>query len=260
MIASVAWLAGRTKDCVDARDEGGIVNDAFEFLRIVLRKFAGAHPTRCGDFDAREAIAVEGSVEVAVSFDDVGGARLEADLGELRLHQEIAEAHIDLGAIEAAVRERHTRLPAKDGDSLDVDAQRIAHGRGFGDAGCAENVHEQCVGAHGRVELAPAPGWVDLRLGQRPRGLGVDFVKAAHPVRVCGDGRVGSVEEVSVEAVFRLVDKHRRTSIAFNMLAPASVAAVAQGELLPNLCCIRAWRNHVSTGTSATPATPKTRR
>ena len=42
--------------------------------------------------------------------------------------------------------------------------------------------HQQGVGAHGGVELAPAPGGIDLRLGQRARSLGVDLVKAAQPV------------------------------------------------------------------------------
>ena len=142
----------------------------------------------------RQPLAVEDFIEIAVGFDDRRRARLKVGLSQLRLHEQRAEAQIDLGAIESPVGKRNAGLPSKDwlraADRIRAvfNAEHGPDRRRLRDAGRAEDVHQQCVGAHGGVELAPAPGNIGLRLGQRARRLGVDLVEAAHPIGPSHDG------------------------------------------------------------------------
>ena len=48
-----------------------------------------------------------------------------------------------------------------------------------------------------------------------------------------------AIKEISVAAVLRLVDDHRRAAVALNVRAPARVSAIAQGQLLPKLAAYR---------------------
>ena len=66
------------------------------------------------------------------------------------------------------------------------------------DAGVAEDVHEEGVGAVGGVEFHPAPVFACDRAA---RG-GVGFREAAEPLWICADVGVGGGMEVSVSALF----------------------------------------------------------
>ena len=166
LIACVALLRRADESGSTGGNERGIGDDAFEFLRIVFGKFAGAHPARGGDLDARQAVAVEDYVEVAVGFDDGGGARLEIQLRSAWPRPAASRSACRLRCGRSG-RWRAARAPSsrRSGRRSGVDAERVAHRCGLRDAGRAEDVHQQRVGAHGGVELAPAAGGVDLRLG-----------------------------------------------------------------------------------------------
>ena len=240
LITRVTGIARRTKGAVDSGNGPRIADDAFEFLRIIFRELAGPHPSRRCNLGARQQLAIEHQIEIAVGFHNRGCTRLETDFGQLCLDEQGTETHIDLGAIETPVGQRHTRLPAENRRRIVIDAKGITHCGRLGDAGRAENVHQERVGAHGGVKLAPAAVGVELRLGKRAGSLRMNLVEAPHPIGVCSDGRVRRVEEISVAALFRRVNNHRRTSVAFHVWAPARKGAIAQGQLAPELDCIPA--------------------
>ena len=229
LITRVARLAGRAKAGIDPRETSRVADETFQFLRfdsqeIRLPASIASWRSRCAGRRSRSNT----HIEVAIGLDNRRGARLKPHLGQLRLDKQRAKAHIDFSAIESAIGQRHARLPAKNGNRFGIYAERVANGSRFCHAGRAENVHQQRIGAHAGVKLAPAAARLQLRSGQRTRGLRVDFVEAPHPLRVRDDGRIGGIEEVSVPAVFRLIDNDRRASVALDMRAPACVNAVAQ--------------------------------
>ena len=108
--------------------------------------------------------------------DNRRGACLKVGLGQL-LDQETAPAHVDLGAIDAAVGERDRKyLPAELRLGMQVNAERMADARGVLNGGGAEDVHQQRIGAHGGVEFAPRGAPV-------PRSMPAGTWEASGPAR-----------------------------------------------------------------------------
>src|SRR3954469_14631332 len=75
-------------------------------------------------FAARKQVSVEDFREIAISFDDTSSLALKIGFGEFRLNQQVPDLHIDLGAIKAAVGQRHACPDAEAGLSLGRDAEQ----------------------------------------------------------------------------------------------------------------------------------------
>ena len=102
------------------------------------------------------------------------------------------------------------RVDAEAGLGGRVDVEEVRDGWGedvaVEDAGMAEDVHEEGVGAVAGVELHPLPVFA----GSGATGGGVDFGEAALPGGVGADVFVGGGVEVSVAALFIVAKDDRR--------------------------------------------------
>jgi hypothetical protein len=147
---------------------------------------------------AGETGEVEDGFEVAVTFDEAGWGGLEVGFGEFGFDEEVVELEVDLGAVEFSSDEWDAGGDAEAGLGGELGVEEIDYGGGEGgavvDAGVAEDVHEEGVGADGGVELHPLPVFA----GSGAAGGGVDFSEAAEPVGVGADAGVRCVVEVAV--------------------------------------------------------------
>lgn len=165
----------------------------------------------------RETVRVEDGFEVAIAFDEGWGGGLEIAFGELGFEVQGArragEGEVDFGAVEAVeavdggsifatwterFSQRDPGAGAEAGLDLAVDIENGGDGGGeqspVEDAGVAEDVHEQGVGAGCGVKFHPSP--VMARTGAA--GGGVRFRKAAQPFGVGAYGSIGGRVEVAV--------------------------------------------------------------
>lgn len=117
--------------------------------------------------------------EVTISFDDRGMLGLKIRLGEFCLEQHGAKFHVDFGPLDETANQRNTRLESEFRQIAHLGSQDRAEVLSFCYSGIAEDVHQQRVRAHGRIELAPNT----IRFGQGVISLTVDFLQPTSPLR-----------------------------------------------------------------------------
>ena len=98
----------------------------FPFLGELFGEFYGGAAAGGAEFEPRQQVAVEDGIEIAIAFDDFGGAGLEIGFGELGLDEQVAPAHVDFGSVEAAGGERDAGFPTEDWICFVVDAEGAA--------------------------------------------------------------------------------------------------------------------------------------
>jgi len=105
---------------------------------------------------------------------------------------------VDLGAVLEAAAEGNAGADAEDGAGGWLHSQERCYGGGedvaVEDAGVAEDVHQEGVGAVGAVELHPGP----VGAGSGAAMGGVDFGEAAVPFGIGADGGIAGWVEVAV--------------------------------------------------------------
>lgn len=198
---------------------------------------------------AREVVDVEDVVEVTVALDEAGGGGLEAGLGELGLEQEVGEAAVDLGPVGVrvwGVTSLELGGGGVEGDA-DADAElrsgRVVHAEelldgGAGEqAGVAEDIHEQGVGAVGAVEFAARAGCAEVfgegATAGDAAGAGVGLLEAGGPGGVGLDAAEGAVEEVAVggAVLVRGVEDGGGRAVGVLVGVGGGVGKIAGGEL-----------------------------
>ena len=70
----------------------------------------------------------------------------------------------------------------------------------------------------------------------------MNFVEAAHPIRLRGNGSVGGRIEVAMESFFRRIDDNRVAAVALDVRMVPRVDLVAQDEFGSKLVCARKER------------------
>ena len=76
-----------------------------------------------------------------------------------------------------------------------------------------EDIHQQSVGTHARVQFPPSP----ISSRETVCGTGVNLAQAAGPLGISPEGTVARVEKVSVLLVAGLVNHDSIVSVAANV-------------------------------------------
>jgi hypothetical protein len=169
---------------------------------------------------------VEDRFKIPVPKNKVSPSSLKAVFCQLRLNQEMAQAHIDFGSIGASTNEWCPDFNAELGPqpwlSPKKSAQRLSSSR----PRIAENIHEKRIGAIGAIQFAPGA------VGQLSESLagGVTLVKPASPVGRSTNAPIGSWQKVAVLTIHVLIQNAGNGAVGRFMNDPLRTFQIAGAE------------------------------
>ncbi len=186
-------------------------------------------------FDRVQSLDGKYLVQIAIRFHHRDLPHLEVGLRQLRFDQEIAELHVNFGSVYAPAPQRNSRLEPELWSAANFRSQQCAQSRFRQRFRVTENIHQQRIRTHARVQFPPSP----FRSRQRPRSMAVNFVQPAFPFRPLQNRPIRALQKIAVfpQTRRRLIHNHRLFAIAENVgqTPRPSKRSIARTQLLPQL-------------------------